>query len=75
MRTAWGRMARARSARGRSNAQPAHTSGTKIRFTATVVHLGRYLANIRADISDWDTGKRFAAGTHVKAWRDVRAKM
>ncbi|GMK54838.1 hypothetical protein CspeluHIS016_0114240 [Cutaneotrichosporon spelunceum] len=48
--------------------------GTKMRLTCTVEHAGGALANLRGELTDWDTGKPYASGTHIKTWRDLRPK-
>ncbi|BEJ11405.1 hypothetical protein CspHIS471_0108270 [Cutaneotrichosporon sp. HIS471] len=48
--------------------------GTKMKLTCTVEHAGGSLANMRGELTDWDTGKLYASGTHVKTWRDMRPK-
>lgn len=67
VRCEWG--PRWRPVQGRS-----HTSGTKMRLTVTVEHLGGSLANLRGELTDWESGKRYATGMHVKTWRDLRPK-
>ncbi|BEI88130.1 uncharacterized protein CcaverHIS019_0108480 [Cutaneotrichosporon cavernicola] len=49
--------------------------GTKAKLTVTIEHMGGSLGNLRADLTDWETGKRYASGTHVKTWRDLRSKL
>ncbi|GMK54837.1 hypothetical protein CspeluHIS016_0114230 [Cutaneotrichosporon spelunceum] len=49
--------------------------GTKVRLTVTIEHLGASLCNLRGELSDWETGKLFVVGSHVKTWRDLRAKL
>ncbi|KAL1408020.1 hypothetical protein Q8F55_004817 [Vanrija albida] len=46
--------------------------GKKIKIVCEVERISPTLCNTRADIVEWDTGKRIAGGTHVKAWRPAK---
>ncbi|BEI88128.1 uncharacterized protein CcaverHIS019_0108460 [Cutaneotrichosporon cavernicola] len=55
------------------NACPA---GTKAKLAVTIEHLGGSLCNLRGELSDWETGRRFVSGSQVKTWRDLgKAKL
>ncbi|RSH88539.1 uncharacterized protein EHS24_001084 [Apiotrichum porosum] len=48
--------------------------GTKIRILVTMERLSPTLANLRCDITEWDTGRRLSSGTHCKTWRPAPSK-
>ncbi|WOO77104.1 Acyl-coenzyme A thioesterase 13 [Vanrija pseudolonga] len=43
--------------------------GTRLRIIVTIERINATLANLRCDISDWETGTRLSSGVHTKAWR------
>ncbi|KAL1413490.1 hypothetical protein Q8F55_001264 [Vanrija albida] len=47
--------------------------GTRLRIIVTIERINSTLANLRCDISEWDTGKRISSGVHTKAWRGGKA--
>ncbi len=55
--------------------QTSDNRGTRAKLTVTIEHLGGALCNLRGELTDWETGKRFVSGSQCKTWRDLRGKL
>lgn len=58
-----------------------HLGGSLCNIRGDVSIHGIFLPPLRSQqtdvtqLTDWETGKRFASGRHVKTWRDLRSKL